>query len=104
MSHTIADRRLWFVCIQLFYQSFYELTLQLNNTNSLCQVPDNGPGLDKPGGPQMSTLPSFSFSVRPPSEEQTRSEDTGGQSCRFSTIRLRKREGGGGGVREREGS
>ena len=42
------------------------------------QGPDSGSGGEKSGGLQMSTLPSFSFSVRPPSEEQTRSEDTGG--------------------------
>ncbi|RUS89209.1 hypothetical protein EGW08_003019, partial [Elysia chlorotica] len=41
------------------------------------EAPDNGPDGEKLGGPQMSTLPSFSFSVRPPSEEQTHSEDTG---------------------------
>ncbi|KAH9513030.1 Voltage-dependent T-type calcium channel subunit alpha-1H [Bulinus truncatus] len=30
---------------------------------------------DNPGGLNVSTLPSFTFSVRPPSEEQSRSED-----------------------------
>ncbi|CAL1528276.1 unnamed protein product [Lymnaea stagnalis] len=54
--------------------------ITITKANDDPESKESGVEDDNPGGLQVSTLPSFTFSVRPPSEEQSRSEDATGMS------------------------
>ncbi|XP_059138724.1 voltage-dependent T-type calcium channel subunit alpha-1G-like isoform X5 [Physella acuta] len=54
--------------------------ITITKSNEDPESKESGLEEDNPGGLHVSTLPSFTFSVRPPSEEQSKSEDAPGIS------------------------